>query len=84
MEVSRRHAMRSGVRDLPPTVITVNECDPLRDEGIEFYRLLVRAGVTARCTEAKGTIHGTEVFAVACPDISRACAASIADFCRTA
>ena len=22
-------------------VISVNECDPLRDEGIEFYRLLL-------------------------------------------
>ena len=77
-------ATEDDVRDLPPTVITVNECDPLRDEGIEFYRLLVRAGVTARCTQAMGTIHGTEVFAVSCPDISAACAASIAEFCRTA
>jgi acetyl esterase/lipase len=76
-------ATEDDVREFPPTVITVNECDPLRDEGIEFYRLLVRAGVAARCTEAKGTIHGTEIFAVSCPDISAACAASIAEFCRT-
>ena len=33
------------VRCLPPTVISVNECDPLRDEGINFYRLLIRAGL---------------------------------------
>ena len=33
------------VDGLPPTVINVNECDPLRDEGINFYRLLLRAGV---------------------------------------
>jgi acetyl esterase/lipase len=77
-------ATEDDVRDFPPTVITVNECDPLRDEGVDFYRLLVRAGVSARCTEAKGTIHGTEVFAVSCPDISRACAVGIAEFCRTA
>src|SRR5579885_2280630 len=25
------------VRGLPPTMISVNECDPLRDEGINFY-----------------------------------------------
>jgi len=37
-------ASEDDVRGLPPTVISVNECDPLRDEGIEFYRLLLRAG----------------------------------------
>ena len=58
-------------RASPPTVISVNECDPLRDEGIEFYRLLLRAGVPARCRQVMGTIHGTEIFSIACPDISR-------------
>ncbi len=67
-----------------PTVISVNECDPLRDEGIEFYRLLLRAGVTARCRQVMGTIHGTEIFAAACPEISRETAGSIAQFCREA
>jgi acetyl esterase len=64
-------------------VISVNECDPLRDEGIEFYRLLLRAGVPARCLQAMGTTHGIEIFAVACPEISADAAASIARFCRT-
>ena len=41
-------ATESDVEGLVPTVISVNECDPLRDEGIEFYRLLLRAGVPAR------------------------------------
>jgi len=31
-----------------------------------------------------GTIHGTEAMAIACPDISRETAASIARFCRDA
>jgi acetyl esterase/lipase len=70
------------VRGLVPTVISVNECDPLRDEGIEFYRLLVRAGVPARCRQMMGTIHGTEIFVASCPDVSRDTAASIAQFCR--
>jgi acetyl esterase/lipase len=77
-------ATEDDVRGLPPTVISVNECDPLRDEGIEFYRLLLRAGVPARCRQLMGTIHGTEVFAIACPDISRETAASITQFCRDA
>ena len=38
-------ATEDDVTGLVPTVISVNECDPLRDEGIEFYRLLLRAGV---------------------------------------
>jgi len=69
------------VRGLPPTVISVNECDPLRDEGIAFYRLLLRAGVAARCRQAMGTIHGTEIFPIACPEISRDAARNLADFC---
>ena len=77
-------ASEDDVRGLVPTVISVNECDPLRDEGINFYRLLLRAGVQASCRQAMGTIHGTEIFPIACPDISRDCAASIAQFCRTA
>ena len=75
-------AVEDDVAGLVPTVISVNECDPLRDEGIEFYRLLLRAGVPARCRQVMGTIHGTEIFSVACPDISRETAASIAQFCR--
>ncbi len=70
------------VRGLPPTVISVNECDPLRDEGIEFYRLLLCEGVEARCRQVMGTIHGTEIFPLACPDISRDTASNIANFCR--
>jgi acetyl esterase/lipase len=77
-------AKEDDVVGLVPTVISVNECDPLRDEGIEFYRLLLHAGVPARCRQVMGTIHGTEIFAIACPDISRETAASIARFCREA
>ena len=77
-------ATEDDVKDFPPTVISVNECDPLRDEGIEFYRLLLRAGVRARCRQVMGTIHGTEIFSLACPDVSYETAASIAHFCRTA
>jgi acetyl esterase len=77
-------ATEDDVKDFPPTVISVNECDPLRDEGIEFYRLLLRAGVPARCRQVMGTIHGTEIFAIGCPDVSYETAASIAQLCRTA
>ena len=75
-------ASEDDVRGMVPTIISVNECDPLRDEGIGFYRLLLRAGVSARCRQVMGTIHGTEIFPIACPDISRETALSLADFCR--
>jgi acetyl esterase/lipase len=70
------------VEGFPPTVINVNECDPLRDEGINFYRLLLRAGVAARCRQMMGTMHGTEIFTIACPDVSRDTARDIAAFTR--
>lgn len=75
-------ATADDVRGLPPTMISVNECDPLRDEGINFYRLLLEAGVPAACRQVMGTVHAVEIFPMACPDISRETARSIADFAR--
>ena len=77
-------ATEADVRGLPPVVISVNECDPLRDEGVNFYRLLLRAGQPARCRQLMGTIHGTEIFSIACPDISRDTAADLARFAKGA
>jgi acetyl esterase/lipase len=75
-------ATAEDVAGLVPTVISVNECDPLRDEGINFYRLLLAAGVPARARQVMGTMHGTEIFTVACPEISRDTARDLAAFCR--
>jgi acetyl esterase/lipase len=75
-------ATADDVKGLPPTVISVNECDPLRDEGIGFYRLLMHNGVAARCRQVMGTIHGTEIFAICCPDISNDTASDIANFAK--
>jgi len=76
-------ATEEDVKGLPPVYISVNECDPLRDEGIEFYRLLLRAGQPARARTVLGTAHGTEILPFMCPEISRDTAASIAEFART-
>jgi acetyl esterase/lipase len=70
------------VMGLPPTVIRVNEFDPLRDEGVNFYRLLLQAGVNARCHTLMGATHAIEVFVTCCPDISRDAALNIAQFCK--
>ncbi len=70
------------LKGFPPTVISVNECDPLRDEGIVFYRRLLSVGAPARCRQVMGTIHGTDIFAACCPEISRDTASDIANFAR--
>lgn len=75
-------ADESDLAGLPTTVISVNECDPLRDEGIAFYRMLNDAGVQARCRQVMGTVHGSEIFSVSCPDVARETAASIALLAR--
>lgn len=73
----------AGVEDVkgfPPTFISVNECDPLRDEGIAFFRLLVEAGVPAQARTVLGTPHGAELLVHLAPEVSRQTAASIARF----
>lgn len=75
-------ASADDVEGFPPTVISVNECDPLRDEGLNFYRLLLKAGVPARARQVMGTMHGTEIFTIACPEISRDTARDLAAFCK--
>lgn len=72
----------ADVEGLPRTFISVNEADPLRDEGVEFYRLLLDAGVAAQCRVVMGTSHGMDVFTAVLPDVSRETAASIARFAR--
>ncbi|MGV0794420.1 alpha/beta hydrolase [Mycolicibacterium sp. XJ1819] len=47
---------------LPPHVISVNELDPLRDEGLQYYRRLVRAGVPAVGRMVAGTCHGGDLM----------------------
>lgn len=71
-------ATEADVTGLPLVVISVNECDPLRDEGVNFYRLLLRSGVPARCRQVMGTVHATEVFPAWAPDISHTTANDIA------
>ena len=73
-------ATAQDVIGLPRVVINVNEFDPLRDEGIEFYRLLIANDVPARCRLMMGTIHATEVFPVMCPDVTHDTARDIVAF----
>ncbi|MGE2733780.1 alpha/beta hydrolase [Mycolicibacterium vaccae] len=65
------------LKGLPPHVISVNELDPLRDEGLQYYRRLLRAGVPAVGRVVAGTCHGGDLLlGSAMPDVF---AASIRD-----
>jgi len=71
------------LRGLPPHVISVNELDPLRDEGIAYYRKLLAAGVEVTGRMNLGIVHGAElIFRQAIPDVHRAAIADIASFAR--
>ncbi|MDT7641991.1 MAG: acetyl esterase [Pseudonocardiales bacterium] len=55
---------------LPPHVISVNELDPLRDEGLAYLRRLLANGVSAVGRTVNGTCHGGDViFRAAMPDV---------------
>lgn len=51
-------ARMEDLSGLPPTYLTVNELDPLRDEGIEFAQRLLIAGVSTELHCYAGAFHG--------------------------
>lgn len=55
-------ATEDDLRGLPPFVVSVNELDPLRDEGVAFARKLARAGVDVAARVNLGLIHGGDVI----------------------
>jgi acetyl esterase len=73
-------ATTQDVAGFPRTVVSVNECDPLRDEGVAFYRLLLAAGVPARGRVVLGTMHATELHPTLCPEITQVTASDIVAF----
>lgn len=75
------HASHSDLEGLPPHVISVNELDPLRDEGLGYFRKLLRAGVGAVSRTVNGTCHaGDMIFADAMPDVYEATRGDIKRF----
>lgn len=65
-EMLSEYAAPARARDLsglPPAYIAVSSCDPLRDEGIEYARALLGAGVPTELQLFPGTFHGaTSLF----------------------
>jgi acetyl esterase/lipase len=72
------------LKDLPPHVISVNELDPMLDEGLVYYRKLLKAGVDATGRTNLGLCHtGETMFRVAMPGIYAANIQAISDFARS-
>ena len=75
------HAQRADLEGLPPHVISVNQLDPLRDEGLIYYRKLLDAGVSAVSRTVNGTCHaGDCLFLDAMPDVFHATIRDIKSF----
>ncbi|MGL5867184.1 MAG: alpha/beta hydrolase fold domain-containing protein, partial [Dermatophilaceae bacterium] len=75
------HATVDDLRGLPPHVISVNQLDPVRDEGLAYYRRLLDAGVSAVSRTVNGTSHAGDVlFGEAMPDVYAATIRDIRSF----
>jgi acetyl esterase/lipase len=71
----------SELKGLPPHVLSANELDPLRDEGLAYQRRLVANGVSAVGRTVNGTVHGGDVyFRAAMPDVYAATVRDIHGF----
>ena len=68
---------------LPPHTISVNELDPLRDEGLLYYRRLLRAGVSAVGRVVAGTCHAADVLSNAMPDVYAASLRDVSGFAKS-
>ena len=69
---------------LPPHVISVNELDPLRDEGLQYYRSLLRAGVSAVGRVVAGTCHAGDILLPgALPDVFAASLRDLSGFAHS-
>jgi acetyl esterase/lipase len=74
-------ATEADVEGLPPHVVTVNELDPLRDEGIAYFRTLQRAGVPVVGRVNLGLTHAADMsFRQAVVDAYKAAVRDIRGF----
>ncbi|MFJ9085733.1 alpha/beta hydrolase fold domain-containing protein [Streptomyces sp. NPDC102384] len=75
------HATTEDLSGLPPHALSVNELDPLRDEGLAYHRRLAEAGVKATVRTVAGTCHaGDLMFRTATADMYDAAVDSVHRF----
>ena len=77
------YAETQDLKGLPQHFISVNELDPLRDEGLAYFRKLGAAGVSVVGRVVAGTPHGTDVgLPDVVPNVFRATIDSILAFVK--
>jgi acetyl esterase/lipase len=77
-------ATTDDLKGMPPVCVVVDECDPLRDEGLAFARNCRAAGVGGTTSMLAGTIHGAAIVGQgAISEVSRSMLDSIASFCKS-
>jgi acetyl esterase/lipase len=76
-------ATEDDVRGLMPHFILVQELDPLRDEGVAYYRTLARAGVQAQCMMEMGVTHSAYGLSTHMPDFFRRSIALLSGFAHS-
>jgi acetyl esterase len=77
-------ASSADLTGLPPHVISVNQLDPLRDEGLAYYRKLLDAGVPAFSRTVNGTAHAGDImFQAAMPEVHAGTVRDIAGFAKS-
>ncbi len=75
------HVSVEELEGMPPHVISVNELDPLRDEGLTYYRKLTAAENAAMARTINGTCHaGDVIFRGAMPEVYASTADALRDF----
>ena len=75
------YADASMLEGLPPHTITVNELDPLRDEGLAYSDKLKKAGISINTKIIQGTVHAAEtIFPLEIPEIHNQAIQDIKNF----
>lgn len=74
-------ASNEDLRGLPPHAVSVNELDPLRDEGLKYFQKLLAADVSVYSRTVNGTCHcADQDFRKALPDVFAATIRDIKGF----
>lgn len=77
------HASVEDLKGLPPFILTMDELDPLRDEGIAFGRKLIDAGVSVTSSVNLGVLHASSmIFRQALPELHFTTISNIVAFAR--
>lgn len=77
------NAPAEALRRFPRTAVVVYEFDPLRDEGLAFYRKMLAAGHTeVDCMQIHGLTHCSMVAAATVPGFSNRQLRRMLDFIR--